>query len=251
MTRSNASASAGRSSPAFDRLRRVGDGEATATARTAPISAFQLAISEAGTTSRLGRASLRLLALQCEQQGDHLDGLAQAHVVGQAGAQPQPRHEAQPAAARPLVRPQLRPQVGRGRLAPASRAIASPLSDRFQLRAGGQARPFANRRLGCRPSSSPVERSRRPAAASPRRTTCPSWRTSRSTSFQCSRASASFSRSTSTHLPLSGTSPPLASSSSRDLARAERLAVEAHADREVAAAHRRRCRPRSSRRSSR
>ena len=48
----------------------------------------------------------------------------------------------------------------------------------------------------------------------PSKNEIPSWRTSFSTCFQCSRAAWSFSRSTSTHFPLSGIRPPLDSSSS-------------------------------------
>ena len=57
-------------------------------------------------------AGLALL-FQGEQQGDDLNGLAQAHVVGQAGAQAELRQEVQPAQAAVLVGPQLGAQPRR------------------------------------------------------------------------------------------------------------------------------------------
>ena len=70
-------------------------------------SCRQLPISEAGTTSRLGAATLAAgFALALQQQVDHLNRLAQPHVVGQAAAQAQFRHEPEPAHALGLVGPQ-------------------------------------------------------------------------------------------------------------------------------------------------
>ena len=71
-------------------FRGMRDQDAKVRERNARISAAQLASSDAGTTSRLGRAaSLPLvLALQYQEQREHLDGLAQAHVIGKARPQP-------------------------------------------------------------------------------------------------------------------------------------------------------------------
>ena len=93
-------------------------------------SAFQFASSEAGTTSRLGlrpgRFVVRAVGLAMQQQPDHLHRLSQAHVVGQASAQPQPRDEPQPAHAGLLIRTKLgaesrgvstRERLGRAKLA--------------------------------------------------------------------------------------------------------------------------------------
>ena len=208
MIRSNVSASSGPISRAFA---FTSEGWATAKERLGAnlaSSDFQFAISEAGTTSRLGL--VLLVALQIEQQRNHLDRLAEAHVVGQAGAQPQANDESQPGVARLLIGAKLRLQVGRGRLLPGLRRTQA-LENRIQFRAGGQARPFANRRLRSRPRP-PWRGSPRKGDAFLRRTKCPPRRTSLSTSFQCSRASCNFSRSTSTHLPFNGTRPPLDSS---------------------------------------
>ena len=49
-----------------------------------------------------------LLVLQDRQQGQHLDGLAEPHVVGQARAEPQARQEPEPGDARLLILPQRR-----------------------------------------------------------------------------------------------------------------------------------------------
>ena len=53
-------------------------------------------------------------AFSYQQQSQHLDGLAQTHVVGQAGAQAQTRQQVQPAQADLLIRPQRGVQIGAG-----------------------------------------------------------------------------------------------------------------------------------------
>ena len=143
--RSNASASASPISLAVRvHFRRMDHGE-----REARRELRQLRLpvrDQRGRHDEQARAFFCLVALQIEQQRDHLDRLAEAHVVGQAGAQPQAGDESQPGVARLLIRAKLRLQVGRGLLLPGL-GRTQALEDRIQLRAGGQARPFANRRL--------------------------------------------------------------------------------------------------------
>ena len=79
------------------------------------ISDFQFASKRRRQNQQ--RRLAAVLLLQDQQQRQHLDRLAQAHVVGQAGAQPQIRQEPQPIDARLLVGPQGRPQLG-ARLGP-------------------------------------------------------------------------------------------------------------------------------------
>ena len=50
--------------------------------------------------------------VQRQEQGEHLDGLAQSHVVGETGAETKPSEEAKPPDADILVRPQHRVQSG-------------------------------------------------------------------------------------------------------------------------------------------
>jgi hypothetical protein len=54
------------------------------------------------------------LPLVPEQEPEHLNGLAESHVVGQAHAEPERRGEAQPRHADLLVRPQRAAQIGAG-----------------------------------------------------------------------------------------------------------------------------------------
>ena len=76
--------------------------------------------------------------LQGEQQGDHLDGLAQPHVVGQASAETELGQEMQPGQTAVLIRSQLGPQLRRAGDLPRARATAAgPAS----LRAGPAVRP--------------------------------------------------------------------------------------------------------------
>ena len=71
------------------------------------ISAAQLASSEAGATSRLGfRVIARASRFSTKQQRQHLDGLAEPHVVGEAGAEPSPVKQIEPLHARLLIGPQ-------------------------------------------------------------------------------------------------------------------------------------------------
>ena len=69
------------------------------------------------------------LAIDEQEEGDHLDGLAEAHVVGQAGAQAQLREEVEPSHAHLLVRPERAVQraagVGRRAATPGRAASAA------------------------------------------------------------------------------------------------------------------------------
>ena len=78
------------------------------------ISAAQLASSDAGATSRLVCVAAVRLPLEYEQQRKHLNGFAEAHVVGQARSQAELREQIEPAHADLLVRPQRAVQRGAG-----------------------------------------------------------------------------------------------------------------------------------------
>ena len=232
MTRSRPSTSAsaelvlaGRSIPTGGRSTTASDGA------NRSISAFQFAISDAGTTSRHGSASGRALLLQGEQQGDHLDGLAEAHVVGEARPEAEPRHEAQPAQPAALVGAQLGVQPRRAGDLPRLRATrAGPASPRGPAPAAAPStRAPARARAADTSRSSVAPDSRRIPSknVSPSAWTCPR----RPSSGRAPRAS--FSRSTSTHLPLSRTSPPDRVEELADLVLAQRLAVQRDADGEV------------------
>ena len=71
-------------------------------------SRSQLPSTDTGQTTSVGPS-----ARVGEQRGDELGGLAQAHVVGQAGAEAEPAEEREPAGAPLLVRPQLAVEAGR------------------------------------------------------------------------------------------------------------------------------------------
>ena len=76
-----------------------------------------------------------------QQQPDHLHCLSQAHVIGQASPQPQPRDELQPAHARLLIGPKLARSPGGSTLA--SESGAAQLLERFfEGGAGGQSDPL-------------------------------------------------------------------------------------------------------------
>ena len=133
------------------------------------ISAAQLASSEAGATSRL-RPGLRLprLPLQHQQQREHLDRLAEPHVVGQAGAEPEAARAGAASARRP---------AGRAAACPAAPApgstCASPCGLRSPLQRLGQPGPGDDLRpvgVGGRRLVLARRRARRRAGASPRRT---------------------------------------------------------------------------------
>jgi hypothetical protein len=59
-------------------------------------SAAQLAMSDAGATMRLGRRSPPP-SLTVSRQRENLDRLAEPHVVGETGAEAEPRQKAKPA----------------------------------------------------------------------------------------------------------------------------------------------------------
>ena len=74
-----------------------------------------------------GPLRIGLLRLAHQQQREHLDGLAQSHVVGEAGAQTQFRQEVQPAHADLLIRAQVSVQgacLCKGKTIPGARAVA-------------------------------------------------------------------------------------------------------------------------------
>ena len=153
--------------------------------------------------ARLALPALCALLLEHQQQRQHLDRLAQAHVVGQAGAEPEPRQQV--AASRT-------PTAGRDAVC---RASASPGSTRPGP--PGWRRPRASRRATARPRSAPsrvgavagiVRRRRRPrAGAWPRRRSGPRrWRGARSPRIAPASA-RSRSRSTSTHWPRTSARP--------------------------------------------
>ena len=73
-------------------------------------SRSQLPSTDTGHTTSVGPS-----ARVGEQRGDELRGLAEAHVVGQAGAEAEPAEERQPARAPLLVGPQLAVEPGRRR----------------------------------------------------------------------------------------------------------------------------------------
>ena len=54
-------------------------------------SCFQLKTSERGTTTSDGLAARLALAVRALEQREHLDGLAEAHVVGEAAAEAEVR----------------------------------------------------------------------------------------------------------------------------------------------------------------
>ena len=93
------------------------------------------------------RPSPRALAAACsQQQRQHLDRLAQPHVVGQAGAEAEPGQQMQPLHAGLLIRPQRRRAApARDRL-PAPSGARSALQRLRQPRAGRHARPVGDRR---------------------------------------------------------------------------------------------------------
>ena len=76
------------------------------------ISASQLPSSEAGQTTRVGPGAAALLGA-VEGERDQGDGLAEPHVVGEAGAEPERGELVEPGEAVPLVVAQRRPQPGR------------------------------------------------------------------------------------------------------------------------------------------
>ena len=100
------------------------------------ISAAQLASSEAGATSRLGLCSLSGLAFEHQQQRQDLDGLAEPHVVREAGPESQLGEQMQPLHARRADRAaaclagpagvDAREPVGTAQARPASRASQGP-----------------------------------------------------------------------------------------------------------------------------
>ena len=92
-----------------------------------------------------------------QMQGDQLDRLAQPHVVGQAGTQPEAGHRGQPGQSRLLVRPQRR-------LQPRRDAIAPPVRSRIRSTSSPSTGGAANSTRSPSSSSSPVSAA---ASASP------------------------------------------------------------------------------------
>ena len=98
------------------------------------ISAAQLASRDAGATKRLvRRASSVCAALHHQQQRQHLHRLAEAHVVGEAGAQAEAGEQVQPSHSDLLIGTQCRLQCGTGihvrqlgRIAKAGKRLRQP-----------------------------------------------------------------------------------------------------------------------------
>ena len=78
-----------------------------------------------------------------QQQRQHLDRLAQPHVVGEAGAEPEPRQQLQPLHAGPLIRAQRAAQRGIG-IDTGAVGRAQPLQRLRQPGAGRHARPVGD-----------------------------------------------------------------------------------------------------------
>ena len=179
------------------------------------ISAFQLASSEAGRHQQARPPCGASLALEHEQQRQHLDRLAQSHVVGQAGAQAELVEEAEPVHARP---------AGTGA---AWRCSAAPGSTRGEalgpaqaLERLGEPRPGHDPRpVGIRGRGVVIVRHASPGQHphAPRRSSAPLAFASRSARCRSSSVLRRRSRSTSTHWPRTRASPSVLARSSRDL----------------------------------
>ena len=90
------------------------------------------------------RLVLGSLPLLDQQQRQDLDRLAQTHVVGQAGAKPEPAQQVEPFDARLLVRAQA-PLQGRPRINAGTVGVAQRLQRLSQPRSGRDVRPVGNR----------------------------------------------------------------------------------------------------------
>ena len=112
-------------------------------------SCRQLPRSDAGTISSPGlRASRDRPGLALEKKVDHLDGLAQAHVVGQASSQPELREEPEPANAVYLVRPQRGAKLAPGLAGIDLVGLAKSFEGLAKPFAGGHLRPVSGRSRG-------------------------------------------------------------------------------------------------------
>ena len=136
------------------------------------ISAAQLASSEAGATRRRGLRLSPAFVLQHQQQRQHLDRLAEPHVVGKAGPKPEPREQVEPLHARLLIGPQRALKVLTGIDARKPIGMAQGRQRLRQPRTGHGLAPVD---VGC-PRRHHRQCRRRPACASPRRTTGHRWR---------------------------------------------------------------------------
>ena len=145
-------------------------------------------------------------ARSCDLQREQLDGLAEAHVVGEAGAQPQLGEERQPRQAPLLVGAQLRAEARGGGdrrdrpIGPARQQVAEEAAARAPAVTGSGTSSSAAQSSGWRPASastSPTVGGRRGALR--RRNASPA---------------RSFSASTLTHRPRTRTSCAFAATSS-------------------------------------
>ena len=214
MTRSISRSRAGSSD--FNSAAGIADGCATSAFKPGAkrsISAAQLASSDAGATSRLGCGCALVLALEHQQQREHLNGLAESHVVGQARAETEFGEQIKPAHAHLLVGPQHRLAAHRrDRSAPspadcAARSESPPARGRRPL-APSRHRP---RRPYLRGAATSAPASSRMASPKVR----PFSFAVRSTSPKRSIMLCRCSRSTSTQRPRTSASPSDLASRSR------------------------------------
>ena len=87
------------------------------------------------------RCFVACLAALHEEQREHLDGLAEAHVVGEAGAEAEPRQQVEPADADLLIGPQRAVQLAAGVDLREPLGRAQPLEGLGEPGAGDHARP--------------------------------------------------------------------------------------------------------------
>ena len=194
------------------------------------ISAAQLASSDAGATSRLGGSAAAFLLPLHQQQRQHLDGLAEPHVVGKAGPEPEPGQQVQPLHAGLLIGP----QRARASAGPGSTPAPSGRAQRLQrLRQPGTgASPATSRRRRHRAGFGGDRRAgQHPHRLGEGQPVCA--RASSSASRNCCIVRSSRSRSTSTHWPRSSTSPSVPASSVWISCSRQGLAVERHLHAEI------------------
>ena len=138
--------------------RRMRDERAQARREALDLRA-QLASSDAGATSRLGPPLVRSPSSLSEhqQQRQHLHRLAEAHVVGEAGAEAERREQMQPAHAGLLIGPQRRLAASRARIDARERVGMTQACERLgQPRTGDDAATSRAAGVGWRASPDDV-----------------------------------------------------------------------------------------------